>query len=91
MYSEQLRVREQRVEELAEKRLQIVLEAERAKRKELSVMRDEEDEWVSSVFLHQEKVKVEVINTPTCLNRMLENLIGNIYRFLFFYVSSMSL
>ena len=59
-YSEQIRVREQRVEELAEKRLQIVLEAERAKRQELGMTIDQDDEWVSSVYLHQEKVKVEV-------------------------------
>ncbi|XP_060582779.1 kinesin-like protein KIF20A [Ruditapes philippinarum] len=56
-YSERIRVREQRAEELAEKRLKIVLDAERAKRKDM--MNDGEDEWVSSMLLHQEKIKVE--------------------------------
>jgi septum formation topological specificity factor MinE len=58
LYSERIRVREQRAEELAEKRLKIVLDAERAKRKDM--MNDGEDEWVSSMLLHQEKIKVEV-------------------------------
>jgi len=38
----------------------IIMEAERSRRRELEVQRDDDDEWVSSVFLHQEKVKNQV-------------------------------
>ena len=58
--SEQIRIREQMAEEMADKRIQIVIEAERAKRKKYETKTDNEDEWVSSVLLHQEKVKVQV-------------------------------
>ena len=47
-------------EDLAEKRMQILIEAERAKNKKRDAMTDDDDEWVSSVVLHQEKVKVQV-------------------------------
>ena len=50
--------REQLAEELAEKRIQILVDS-KLSRKDKPVT-DEEDEWVSSVLLHQEKVKVEV-------------------------------
>ena len=53
-------LREQMAEEMADKRIQILINAERSKRKKDEVMVDKEDEWVSSVLLHQEKVKVEV-------------------------------
>ena len=57
---EQIRIREQMAEDLAEKRMQILIEAERAKNKKRDAMTDDDDEWVSSVVLHQEKVKVQV-------------------------------
>ena len=50
--------REQLAEELAEKRIQILVDS-KLSRKDKPVT-DEEDEWVSSVLLHQEKVRVEV-------------------------------
>ncbi|KAL4221164.1 hypothetical protein ACF0H5_019423 [Mactra antiquata] len=56
-YSERIRLREQWAEELAEKRIQLVLKAEREHRQ--MVKTDKDDEWVSSILLHQEKVKVE--------------------------------
>ncbi|WAR15212.1 KI20A-like protein [Mya arenaria] len=58
-HSERLRLREQRIEELADKRIAIIQAAERARRQELETCKDDDDEWVSSVVLHQEKVKNE--------------------------------
>ena len=57
-YSDEVMNREQLAEELAEKRIQILVDS-KLSRKDKPVT-DEEDEWVSSVLLHQEKVRVEV-------------------------------
>ena len=55
--------REQLAEELAEKRIQILVESKQTRNDKSESVTDEEDEWVSSVLLHQEKVKVEVYVT----------------------------
>ena len=51
-------------DDLAEKRLQLLIDS-KLSRKDAAAERitDDDDEWVSSVLLHQEKVKVEVCHT----------------------------
>ncbi|XP_052285989.1 kinesin-like protein KIF20B isoform X2 [Dreissena polymorpha] len=58
-HSERIRQREVRAEELNEKRIQIILNAERSRRQALEATNDGEEEWVSSVYLHQERLKNE--------------------------------
>ncbi|KAJ8320609.1 hypothetical protein KUTeg_002196 [Tegillarca granosa] len=53
--SERIREREIMAEELADQRIKILMEA----KKPQEFMQDDDDEWVSSVLYHQEKVKVE--------------------------------
>ncbi|XP_052081873.1 kinesin-like protein KIF20B isoform X2 [Mytilus californianus] len=59
-YEEQLREREILAEEMMEKRIKILTNSiNPRKRPRQEVMEDEDDEWVSSILLHQEKVKVQ--------------------------------
>ena len=63
-FSEEMRLREEMQDDLAEKRLQLLIDS-KLSRKDAAAERitDDDDEWVSSVLLHQEKVKVEVRHT----------------------------
>ncbi|VDH94739.1 kinesin family member 20 [Mytilus galloprovincialis] len=59
-YEEQIREREILAEEMMEKRIKILTNTiNPRKRQRQEVMEDEDDEWVSSMLLHQEKVKVQ--------------------------------
>jgi hypothetical protein len=60
---DQLRERDILAEEMMEKRIKIITDSiatNPRKRPRKDVMEDEDDEWVSSILLHQEKIKVQV-------------------------------
>ena len=57
-----MRLREEMQDDLAEKRLKLLVDAKLSKKDTEERITDEDDEWVSSVLLHQEKVKVEVLS-----------------------------
>ena len=61
-YSEEMRLREEMQDDLAEKRLKLLVDAKLSRKDTEERITDEDDEWVSSVLLHQEKVKVEVLS-----------------------------
>ena len=61
-YEDQLRERDILAEEMMEKRIKIITDSivtNPRKRPRKDVMEDEDDEWVSSILLHQEKIKVQ--------------------------------
>ena len=55
-----MRLREEMQDNLAEKRLELLVKSKLSKKDVPESMTDDDDEWVSSVLLHQEKVKVQV-------------------------------
>ena len=60
---DQLRERDILAEEMMEKRIKIITDSiatNPRKRPRKDIMEDEDDEWVSSILLHQEKIKVQV-------------------------------
>jgi hypothetical protein len=60
---DQLRERDILAEEMMEKRIKIITDSiatNPRKRPRKDVMEDEDDEWVSSILLHQEEIKVQV-------------------------------
>ena len=60
IFSEEMRLREEMQDNLAEKRLELLVKSKLSKKDVPESMTDDDDEWVSSVLLHQEKVKVQV-------------------------------
>ncbi|KAK3583753.1 hypothetical protein CHS0354_022786 [Potamilus streckersoni] len=67
-YSERIRFTEQRAEDMADRRIQIYLDAvssDSQSKKQLEHVEDDDNEYVSSILLHQEQVKVQVLETKT--------------------------
>ncbi|KAL3861886.1 hypothetical protein ACJMK2_007900 [Sinanodonta woodiana] len=67
-YSERIRFTEQRAEDMADRRIQIYLDAvsgDSHSKKQPEHVEDDDDEYVSSILLHQEQAKVEALETKT--------------------------
>ncbi|CAH1784367.1 unnamed protein product [Owenia fusiformis] len=58
-YSDRLREEQMLIEEKAEKRIEMYTQSVKKSRKRARVVEDDEDEYVSSIHLHAEKVKVQ--------------------------------
>lgn len=77
LFREQLRERDMMAEEMMERKIKVLTDAwssQKRKRPRQEVMEDEDDEWVSSILLHQEQVKVQVCIYIHCCVKVIHQM-----------------